>query len=260
MTASRRPRALALAVLAAALTAGTTAGMAAGGAPAGDSAVAINTKDGSSVFRLAFHIRRLTADVVNTQNAAVAYASCTACQTVAISIEVLLIAGTPTQFTPTNIAAAINQNCTLCDTVALAYQFAVGLGTRLRLTPAGRQEIADLRRQLHELRNSGLTGVEIAQRVDAITKRLSEVLATELVGVAPRDGSGDSEASAGSGAQTAGDTTTTGTAPQATSTTPVGTPSGATTDTTPTTSTAPTPGTSTSTTPTTSTTSTTPTP
>src|SRR5437763_2488324 len=66
------------------------------------SAVAINTKDGSSVFKLAFAIHQVSGSVVDNQNAAVAYSSCTACQTVAISIQVLLISSDVSTFTPPN--------------------------------------------------------------------------------------------------------------------------------------------------------------
>jgi putative peptide zinc metalloprotease protein len=147
------------------------------------SAVAVITQNGSSVFRLAFAVRQVTGSVVDNQNAAVAYASCTACQTVAISIQILLISGSPTTFTPTNVAVAVNQNCNLCDTLALAYQFAVGVNTELRFTHEGRREIADIRRQLSALGQSGLTGPEIADQVNTLMTQLGSVLQTQLVGV-----------------------------------------------------------------------------
>ena len=47
-----------------------------GNAGGDNAAVAINTRDGSSLFRLAFKIRRVAGDIVDNQNAAVAYARC----------------------------------------------------------------------------------------------------------------------------------------------------------------------------------------
>ena len=47
-------------------------------------AVAVNTKDGSSVFRLAFSIKKVAGDVVDNANAAVAYSSCESCRTIAL--------------------------------------------------------------------------------------------------------------------------------------------------------------------------------
>src|ERR1700694_4083837 len=45
-------------------------------------ALAINTTSGSSVFALAFDIKFITGDTVTPSNLAIAYSSCTACQTV----------------------------------------------------------------------------------------------------------------------------------------------------------------------------------
>jgi putative peptide zinc metalloprotease protein len=181
---SRRHLAIVLLLL---VCAAGPAGLAAGQDSGGDtSAVAINTKDGSSVFKLAFQIRKVTGDVVDNQNAAVAYASCTECQTVAISIQVLLVAGSPTVFTPENIALAINEQCTLCDTMALAYQFAVGMDTKLKFTAEGNRQLAQLRRELEQLRTSDLSLAEIQAKAADIVKQLSTVLSTELVGVKPQ--------------------------------------------------------------------------
>lgn len=146
-------------------------------------AVAVNTRDESSIFRLAFNIRRVTDDVVDETNAAVAYASCQDCRTVAISIQVLLVASDPSVVSPENLALAYNQDCTLCNTFASAYQLVLGDGTLLRFTAAGSQEIAQIRRELEALRNQDLSNDELDSQLDAIVVRLQGVLDTELVGV-----------------------------------------------------------------------------
>lgn len=147
------------------------------------SAVAINTRDGSSIFRLAFNIRHVTGDVVDQTNAAVAYASCEECRTVAISIQVLLAASDPSVVSPENLALAINQQCTLCDTFASAYQLVLSDGTRLRFTASGSESIAQIRRELQALRNQDLSDEELSNQLGAIVDRLREVLSSELVGV-----------------------------------------------------------------------------
>src|SRR3712207_3599695 len=91
-------------------------------------AVAINTKDDSSIFRLAFSIRRVMNDVVDTSNAAVAYASCEECPTTAVSLQVVLVFSDPEVVTPTNTAVAINYQCTTCETLATAYQYVLTTG------------------------------------------------------------------------------------------------------------------------------------
>src|SRR2546421_7615949 len=93
-----------------------------------NTAIAINTKDGSSIFKLAFSIKRVAGDVVDSTNAAVAFASCNDCSTVAVAIEVVLVTGDPSTVTPTNLALAMNVDCQSCITVADAYQFVIGTG------------------------------------------------------------------------------------------------------------------------------------
>src|SRR4051794_25480086 len=88
-------------------------------------AVAINTKDGSELWKFAFQVRRTMHDVVDATNAAAAVASCTECTTVAISFQVVLAGGEPGTVTPTNLALAYNEQCTTCMTAAFAYQFVI---------------------------------------------------------------------------------------------------------------------------------------
>jgi putative peptide zinc metalloprotease protein len=201
------------------------------------SAVAVNTKDDSTVFRFVFAVRRVMGDVVDQTNAAVAYSSCENCQTVAIAFQVLLVYGDPSVVDPTNLALAINYECTLCDTLASAYQFVFGLAGPVRFTAEGQHQINDIRKQLSDLRKSGLTGAEIQQKTDALADQLRQVLATEVVPVGP--------------------TEEPGAAPEKTSTTPTETTPPTTTETTPTTTettpetTSTTPTTTTETTPTT---------
>lgn len=145
-------------------------------------AIAINTKDGFDLFRLAFQVKRATGDVVDNGNAAVAYASCTDCQTVALSIQVVLISGYDSStVSPENLAIAINESCTLCDTLASAYQFVLTAEGNLHFTADGNKALADIRHALLALRGSGLSGAEIQAKVDALMRQLAEVLTTQLV-------------------------------------------------------------------------------
>lgn len=145
-------------------------------------AVAINTKDGFDLFRLAFQVRRATQDTVDTGNGAVAYASCTDCQTVALAIQVVLISGYDSStVAPENLAIAINQDCVLCDTLASAYQFVLTAEGNLRFTAEGSQRLAEIRRALLELKKGDLSIEEIQAKVDALMDDLADVLSTELV-------------------------------------------------------------------------------
>jgi hypothetical protein len=252
--ASRAALALVLAsLIALPAGAGTAIALADGG---DSSAVAVNTKDDSFVFRLTFAILQVTGAVVDNQNAAVAYSNCSLCQTVAISIQTLLVSGDATTFAPVNEAIALDQSCDQCDTLAIAYQFVVGIGSRLKFTAEGRQEIADIRHQLEMLRNSGLTGPQIDAAVRALMAQYGRILQTQLIPVNQPAGAGTTGTT---GPATPPDTSPTSTAPGSaaptdTTTAPTGTTPTTTTTTTPTDTTTTTP---TSTTPTT--TSTTPT-
>jgi putative peptide zinc metalloprotease protein len=149
--------------------------------PQDTSAVAVNTKDGASIFRLAFDIRRVTGDVVNQTNAAIAYSSCKDCRTVAISVQILLVQGSPTTVTPQNYAVAVNDQCTLCDSLALAYQFAVGGGPDpVYLTGRGVRQLMAIKRELRRIPVDELSDTEITARVDALMDRVATVLDTEL--------------------------------------------------------------------------------
>jgi putative peptide zinc metalloprotease protein len=187
------------------------------GASTDNAAVASNTTDGRNVFALAIKIVQTDASTVDATNAAVAAASCTDCQTVAIALEGVLVIGSPDTFDPTNIALAINTDCTNCQTLATAYQQVVQYDTRVRITGAGRQEIAAIRQDLQSLRNSGLDILSIQRRVDEDAGRFLAVLRNEVVPVGPPVSTTTSTATAPTTAAPSSSTTTVASMPSTTS-------------------------------------------
>lgn len=183
-----------------------------GDAPPGrqNAAVAINTKDGSSVFRLAFSIRRAVDGTVDHENVAFAYASCADCQTVAVAFQIVLVMGDADVVSPDNVAVAINDQCQTCSTLASAYQFVVGTGEPVTFSAEGRRRLAQVKRELQKLRQSDLSIEEIQAELDAIAEEVRDILATELVPLPP--GSDD-------GLGPAGPSSTTSTAPDSETTT-----------------------------------------
>jgi putative peptide zinc metalloprotease protein len=156
-------------------------------AEAGDNAaVAINLRDGSSTFRLAFKITRVNRDVVDSSNAAVAAASCTDCQTVAVALQAVLIFSDASVITPTNFAFAYNLDCERCYTLATAYQFVSTTGV-VRFTADGNRRIAEIRRQLEALRSADLSIEEIQASVDALAGQLLDVMRSEIVSPGPAE-------------------------------------------------------------------------
>jgi putative peptide zinc metalloprotease protein len=205
------------------------------GASTDNVAAAANTTDGKTVYAISLKIVQTGEDTLDATNAAVAVASCTDCQTVAIALEGVLVIGEPTTFDPTNIALAINSGCSSCQTLASAYQHFVQNDTRVRISGAGRREIADVRAGLQSLRNSGLDVVAVQAKVDEYAARLVAVLQNEVYPI---------------GRPPAPTTTTTTPAATSTSTTTTAAPSATASSTT----TSSVPATSTTTTPTTTTT------
>jgi putative peptide zinc metalloprotease protein len=170
-------------LLLAALAIGAGAG-APSAAYAGDNAaISVNTKDGTTVFKVAFAIRHVMGDVVDQTNGAVAYASCTECAAVAIAFEIVLVEGNPSTVTPTNVAIAFNENCDTCVAVAEAYQFVLGTGGVVHFDAEGNKVLSEIRRELHSLRKEDLTIEQLQARLDSIAARIADVLANHLVPV-----------------------------------------------------------------------------
>src|SRR5437868_11114719 len=110
-------------------------------AHADNAAVAINTTDGKTVWRISFKITRTNSDVVTESNIAFAYSSCTGCSTYAIAFQTVLMMNDPSVVTPTNMAIALNVLCTGCSTYADATQVNLTTDGPVHFTPEGNQEL-----------------------------------------------------------------------------------------------------------------------
>lgn len=203
------------------------------GSGGANTAIAINTKDGSSVFKLAFAIRHVMNGVVDQANAAVAVASCTDCTTIAVAIEIVLVESNASVVTPTNVALAFNDQCVLCVTAAQAYQFVLGTGGPVHFDAEGNRILNEIRHELHDLKKADVTLAELQARLDAIANQIRDVLANHLV-PAGKAKEGEGEPPANKPPPTA---TTTSTTPVATTppieTGTTSTPTDTTTTTTP---------------------------
>lgn len=145
-------------------------------------AVAVNTRDGSSVFRLSFSVKRVMDSNVDADNAAVAYASCTDCRTVAVSIQVVLAMGDVDSVTTDNLAMSLNYECSECETLASAFQYVFGNGEPVRFTADGSRRLADIRRRFQELRRRDeLTLQELEAEIKRLADEVAEVVKAELV-------------------------------------------------------------------------------
>ncbi|HJV09012.1 MAG TPA: hypothetical protein VJ653_05000 [Acidimicrobiales bacterium] len=144
-----------------------------------NTAEAVNTKDGKSVFKLAFSVKKVTGDV-DAQNTAVAYASCEDCRTVAVAIQVVLVSGDVGSVTPENVAVAINYDCTECETLARAFQFVYGDGQELEFTKEGKAQLHDLKKRVQDLKHrDDLTLAQLSQELAVIAGEVAEVVENE---------------------------------------------------------------------------------
>jgi putative peptide zinc metalloprotease protein len=175
----------AIAALAISLLALLGAPAATAGAQTADdnAAVAVNTQDGASVFRLAFSVRMVADGVVDQTNTAVALASCTDCQTVALAFQVVLVRGDADVVVPENRAIAVNDQCAECVTYASATQIVLGFDGHVRLTGEGRRRLVALYHALRDLEAdvADLSVAELNARVQAAKQELVDILDTELV-------------------------------------------------------------------------------
>ena len=205
-------------LLAAFFALGLTAGAPTAALAGDNAAISVNTKDGTTVFKVAFAIRHVMGDVVDETNGAVAYASCTDCAAVAIAFEIVLVEGNPSTVTPTNVAIAINENCDTCVAVAEAYQFVLGTGGLVHFDSEGNKILADIRKELHSLKKEDLTIDQLQAELDSISARIADVLANHLVAV-PGKKTGQQETTSTATTKTTPDTTTTPTTTAETTTT-----------------------------------------
>jgi putative peptide zinc metalloprotease protein len=194
-------------LLAALFALGLTAGAPTAAYAGDNAAIAVNTKDGTTVFKVAFAIRHVMSDVVDETNGAVAYASCTGCAAVAIAFEIVLVEGDPSTVTPTNVAIAINENCDTCVAVAEAYQFVLGTGGLVHFDHEGNKILSDIRKELHSLKKEDLTLDQLQAELDSISARIADVLANHLVPV-PGKKTGQQETTSTETATTPETTTT----------------------------------------------------
>jgi hypothetical protein len=163
-----------------ALVLGVSQPVVAGARAHNNKALAVNTTDGASVFKLALSIRR-TADIeLGPENVAFAYAKCESCQAVAVAFQVVVAVGPVATVDASNIAVAVNDQCRDCETLAAAYQFVVVTGGPVRFTREGWREVVSIRRELNALRWSSFPPSDVLDRVERLAARLHQAVTTEL--------------------------------------------------------------------------------
>jgi putative peptide zinc metalloprotease protein len=187
--------------------------------PGDNQSMAIATKDGSTVYDVAFALVYADQDTVLNKNEAYAFASCKDCTAVAVSFQVVLIVGNAHVIAPQNISAAVGYNCLRCVTAALAIQLDVSLPNAPDANTA-----AHLDALWKQIRKFGTTlkGLTFAQIHDQLTAYERQILAIVGPYAKPVDAPASSAPSSGA----PGSGAVASTAPAATSSAPAGSSSG----------------------------------
>ena len=147
-------------------------------APGGTQALAVNTGDGTTLYRVAYSLVTVSdgAPVTNT-NSAFAMARCRHCTTVAVSFQLLLVVGSSDRVAPVDASGTLNKDCPACDTVALADQLVVTLRSQPPAALTAELQ-ADLRRldAIPQL-GAGASPAAIAAEVSAVQAQIDQQLA-----------------------------------------------------------------------------------
>jgi len=146
----------------------------------GNQSLAVNTKDGSVVYDVAFAlVWAEDGDDVRNTNEAYAFASCKDCAAVAVGFQVVLIVGQADVIVPENLSAAANYNCLRCLTYALASQLVLTLDGPL--SPDGMTRLQALWQQIAEygrnLQNVPLS--EIQGKLEGFKEQIMELVRTD---------------------------------------------------------------------------------
>jgi putative peptide zinc metalloprotease protein len=153
---------------------------------AGDNqALAVNTKNGSVQYDVAFSLVWADGDTALNKNEAYAFASCTGCRTVAVAFQVVLMAGSVHVAVPQNLSVAANYGCVECVTYALATQLVVSVDGPLSDT-AGQQLAAiwaELRAFGQHIQDVPLA--ELQSRLTEYEQRILDVVTQDSGGGAP---------------------------------------------------------------------------
>ena len=126
-------------------------------------------------------------DTVDNENVALARSSnCTSsCYSSAVAVQVVIYTGSPTTFTPQNLAVAVNQSCDSCGSFAYAWQYVVQSGNKAHLTGKARHELQDIESQIDALTTSTVpvdlaTDQRLTDQLNGLTAQIKAVVDDDL--------------------------------------------------------------------------------
>jgi hypothetical protein len=105
--------------------------------------------DGDTLVRANTQVVPVAGDTVTSANIATAInAGCVGCHTSAVAVQVLIVNGSPSYFTPGNFAGAFNGGCDSCGAYAYARQHWLQVTGPAQLSGAARLRVTELRSEI----------------------------------------------------------------------------------------------------------------
>ncbi|OIJ92282.1 hypothetical protein [Streptomyces monashensis] len=98
------------------------------------------------------------------------------CRSVALSFQIVTVAGVHTHLNAVNLSNAVNKDCTGCQTLAGAYQFVVSTPTPLTLNASTQRQLAGVHRRLDALTHSSLPAADLKKQVDDLAAQVTGIL------------------------------------------------------------------------------------
>jgi putative peptide zinc metalloprotease protein len=144
--------------------------------PGDNQAMAVATKDNSTVYDVAFALVYADKDTVLNKNEAYAFADCKNCVAVAVAFQVVLIVGDAHVVAPENISAAVGYNCIRCVTAALAIQLDVSIPGRPDASTTARLNALWAKIRAFGNHLKGLTFAEIHAKLVAFEKKILAIV------------------------------------------------------------------------------------
>jgi hypothetical protein len=141
-----------------------------------------NRRDGQLRIKGNVQLNQIPGDEAKPINQAIAYSSCTDCQTFAVALQLDLISKTAHTIAPENSAISVNYKCTRCFTAAVAVQYVRQVDDPRETPHDVRKAIQDLDRELRRLhaQQRRLTAAEAAAQIDSVVARFNTLAEGEL--------------------------------------------------------------------------------
>jgi hypothetical protein len=128
-----------------------------------------NHTDNRLRIRGNIQLNRIRGPEVEPVNLALAYNSCTDCQSIAVALQLNLISRTADRVEPHNRSEALNVECLRCAAIARALQYVISVDDPRDVPREVRELIREMDRELREIHSDRRIGLrEADERINAV--------------------------------------------------------------------------------------------